>query len=151
MKKFILTFVALLSMTMAMAQNDNSNQQASRQMTAEKMTMIMTDKLGLSDAQKTAVEALNKKYQDLFERPMRGHRPQGMDPNNNAGPAQRPEMTEEMKAKMKEYMAKRREYENQLKSILSDSQYQTYQSMMPGRGHGEHHWTKNFNQPSGNQ
>jgi Spy/CpxP family protein refolding chaperone len=149
MKKIILTFVALLSMTMAMAQNDNCKEQAPRRMTAEKMTAMMSNKLDLNDAQKEKVEALNKKYQNLFEHPMRSHRFQGMD--SNSGPTQRPEMTDEMKTKMKERMAERKEYKNQLKSILSDSQYQTYQKMMPGRGHGRYHGGNNKEQPSDNQ
>ena len=134
MKKILLTFVALLSMTMAMAQSNNSyGQKGPRQMTPEEMTDLMAGKLGLNDAQKTKVAALNKEYKDLFQRPAFGKRPRKMDGTGMNG---LPQMTDEMKAKIKEHMAKRQEYESQLKSILSDSQYQTYLNMMFRHGHG---------------
>lgn len=38
-----------------------------------------------------------------------------------------PQMTEEMKKMMEEHRAKKQAYENELKSILSSSQYTTYQ------------------------
>jgi hypothetical protein len=40
-----------------------------------------------------------------------------------------------MKNMMEEHRTKRLAYENELKSILSTSQYTTYQNMMPKRGH----------------
>ncbi len=46
MKKILLTFVALLSMTMAMAQGENGyGQKMPKQMTPEEMTSLMTGKL----------------------------------------------------------------------------------------------------------
>lgn len=155
MKKIILTFVALLSMTMAMAQNDDCCKQAPKQMTAEMMTTMMTGKLGLSDAQKAKVEALNNKYQDLFQHRMRNFNSPKTGDSKTSTSDRRPQMTDEMKAqmrdKMKEFRAKRQEYESQLKSILSDSQYQTYQQLKPGRGYGRFHGHNNINQPAENQ
>jgi hypothetical protein len=92
--------------------------------------------LGLNDEQKIKVAALNMEYKDLFQRQGFGKRPSKMDGSVSSGMDMRSEMTEEMKTKMKEHRARMQEYKSQLKSILSDSQYQTYQKMMPGRGHG---------------
>lgn len=137
MKKILLTFVALLSMTMVMAQGENGyGQKMPKQMTPEEMTSLMTGKLGLNDEQKIKVAALNMEYKDLFQRQGFGKRPSKMDGSVSSGMNMRSEMTEEMKTKMKEHRARMQEYKSQLKSILSDSQYQTYQKMMPGRGHG---------------
>ncbi len=139
MKKILLTFVALLSMTMAMAQGENGDgPKAPKQMTPEEMTTQMTSKLGLNEEQKAKVSALNQEYQDVFQGPGFGNKPPKMGENGTSGTNERPKMTEEMKTKMKEHMARRQEYETQLKGILSDSQYQTYQKMMPRHGHGGH-------------
>ena len=51
--------------------------------------------------------------------------------------SQRPELTDEQKAKMKENMEKRQEYDKKLKDILTDEQYKQYEKMRPGR-HGHH-------------
>ena len=61
MKKMMLMLVALLFMTMAMAQNANGRQ--SRKMDAATVTTMMTQKLGLNADQQKKVEALNKKYE----------------------------------------------------------------------------------------
>lgn len=144
MKKIILTFTVLLSLTMAMAQNNKCCQQTPKPMTAETMTTMMTGKLGLNEAQKTKVAALNNKYQDLFQHRMRSFKTSGKCDTKTSASNQCPQMTTEMKTKMKaqmrtkmkEHRAERQEYEKQLKSILSDSQYQTYQKMMPKRRQG---------------
>ncbi len=91
------------------------------------------NKLGLNDEQYAKVKALNEKYADILKRPaMRGMRPNGFGNMDNG---ERPQMTEEMKNMMEEHRTKRLAYENELKSILSTSQYTTYQNMMPKRGH----------------
>lgn len=64
MKKMMLMLVALLSMTMAMAQNANGRQ--SRKMDAATVTTMMTQKLGLNADQQKKVEALNKKYESVL-------------------------------------------------------------------------------------
>ena len=103
MKKILLTFVALLSMTMAMAQGENGyGQKMPKQMTPEEMTSLMTGKLGLNDEQKIKVAALNMEYKDLFQRQGFGKRPSKMDGSVSSGMNMRSEMTEEMKTKMKE-------------------------------------------------
>ena len=71
MKKMMLMLVALLSMTVAMAQNENGRQP--RKMDAATVTTMMTQKLGLNADQQKKVEALNKKYESVL-RPETGKR-----------------------------------------------------------------------------
>lgn len=135
MKKFMLTIIAAMTMSLAMAQNpsDGKPNRHPEPMTVEQITTQMQTKLGLNDEQYAKVKALNEKYADILKRPaMRGMRPNGFGNMDNG---ERPQMTEEMKNMMEEHRTKRLAYENELKSILSTSQYTTYQNMMPKRGH----------------
>ena len=135
MKKFMLTIIAAMTMSLAMAQNpaDGKPNRHPEPMTVEQITTQMQTKLGLNDDQYAKVKALNEKYADILKRPaMRGMRPNGFGNMDNG---ERPQMTEEMKNMMEEHRTKRLAYENELKSILSTSQYTTYQNMMPKRGH----------------
>ena len=135
MKKFMLTIIAAMTMSLAMAQNpsDGKPNRHPEPMTVEQITTQMQTKLGLNDEQYAKVKALNEKYADILKRPaMRGMRPNGFGNMDNG---ERPQMTEEMKNMMEEHHTKRLAYENELKSILSTSQYTTYQKMMPKRGH----------------
>lgn len=131
----MLTIIAAMTMSLAMAQNpsDGKPNRHPEPMTVEQITMQMQTKLGLNDEQYAKVKALNEKYADILKRPaMRGMRPNGFGNMDNG---ERPQMTEEMKNMMEEHRTKRLAYENELKSILSTSQYTTYQNMMPKRGH----------------
>ena len=135
MKKIMLTMIAAMTMSLAMAQNpsDGRPKNHPEPMTVEQITTLMQNKLGLTDEQYAKVKALNEKYADILKRPaMRGMRPNGFGNMDNG---ERPQMTEEMKNMMEEHRTKRLAYENELKSILSTSQYTTYQNMMPKRGH----------------
>ncbi|MDY0154076.1 MAG: DUF4890 domain-containing protein [Prevotella sp.] len=135
MKKIMLTMIAAMTMSLAMAQNPSDGRPKNRPepMTLEQITTQMQTKLGLNDEQYAKVKALNEKYADILKRPaMRGMRPNGFGNMDNG---ERPQMTEEMKNMMEEHRTKRLAYENELKSILSTSQYTTYQNMMPKRGH----------------
>ena len=135
MKKFMLTIIAAMTMSLAMAQNpsDGKPNRHPEPMTVEQITTQMQTKLGLNDEQYAKVKALNEKYADILKRPaMRGMRPNGFGNMDNG---ERPQMTEEMKNMMEEHRTKRLAYENELKGILSTSQYTTYQNMMPKRGH----------------
>ncbi len=134
MKKILMTMVALLSMTVVMAQDsDKKERRAPKQMTAEQMTERMTKDLTLNDEQKTKVLALNKKYKDVLGGPGMG-RPRGPRPDGNTGATEgqqrqeRPQMTDEQKAQMKKVMEQRKAYDKELKSILSADQYKKYQS-----------------------
>ncbi len=132
MKKFLMTMVALLSMTVVMAQDsDKKERKAPKQMTAEQMTERMTKDLTLNDAQKTKVLALNKKYKDVIGGPgMKGPRGTRPDANTGAteGQQERPQMTDAQKTEMKKNMEQRKAYEKELKSILSADQYKKYES-----------------------
>ena len=131
----MLTMIAAMTMSLAMAQNPSDGRPKNRPepMTLEQITTQMQSKLGLNDEQYAKVKALNEKYADILKRPaMRGMRPNGFGNMDNG---ERPQMIEEMKNMMEEYRTKRLAYENELKSILSTSQYTTYQNMMPKRGH----------------
>lgn len=135
MKKIMLTMIAAMTMSLAMAQNpsDGKPNRQPEPMTVEQITTQMQTKLGLTDEQYTKVKALNEKYADILKRPaMRGMRLNGFGNMDNG---ERPQMTEEMKNMMEEHRTKRLAYENELKGILSTDQYATYQSMMPKRGH----------------
>lgn len=135
MKKIMLTMIAAMTMSLAMAQNPSDGRPKNRPepMTLEQITTQMQSKLGLNDEQYAKVKALNEKYADILKRPaMRGMRPNGFGNMDNG---ERPQMTEEMKNMMEEHRTKRLAYENELKGILSTSQYTTYQNMMPKRGH----------------
>ena len=135
MKKFMLTIIAAMTMSLAMAQNPSDGRPKNRPepMTLEQITTQMQTKLGLNDEQYAKVKALNEKYADILKRPaMRGMRPNGFGNMDNG---ERPQMTEEMKNMMEEHRTKRLAYENELKSILSTTQYTTYQNTMPKRGH----------------
>lgn len=135
MKKMMMTMLALLCMTVASAQQTETNSRQPRQFDATTQTTRMTEKLGLSSEQQTKVEALNKEYAELFTRPQMRSAMQGGSSNG-----ERPTLTDEQKAQMKASMEARRtkrgEYTTKLKSILTDAQYQTYQKEMQGhRGH----------------
>lgn len=145
MKKMMLMLVALFSMTVAMAQNANGRQP--RKMDAATVTTMMTQRLGLNADQQKKVEALNKKYESVLRPGMGGPRlgkggarpqmGQGSVQDKNAG--QRPELTDEQKAELKNRFEQRAAYEKELKDILSEDQYKTYQQMRPHHGMRGHH------------
>ena len=63
MKKTLMTLVALLTMTAAMAQSsDNKQRVAPQQPSAEQMVEFMARDLELTDEQKTKLVELNKEY-----------------------------------------------------------------------------------------
>jgi hypothetical protein len=109
----------------------------------------MAQDLKLTDEQKTKVLALNKEYQDVLKAPRgpRGPRPEGKqgkrpqtdgkteatEQQGGKQKGQRPELTEEQKAKMKAHHAKREEYDKKLKQILTDDQYKSWK-----KRHGRH-------------
>lgn len=149
MKKIVLSMVALLSMTVAVAQDAKSDKKAPKEPTAEEMTNRMAQDLKLTDEQKTKVLALNKEYQDVLKAPrgFRGPRPEGKQGRGSQADGQsgateqqggkqrgqRPELTEEQKAKFKAHHAKREEYDKKLKQILTDDQYKSWK-----KRHGRH-------------
>jgi len=148
MKKIVMTMVALLTMTAAMAQdNENRERREFQRPTPEQMTDRMADQLKLDDKQKSKVLELNKEYESVLMGPGMGRgfgRGRGPRPNGEAGAAQgndqqrpqRPEMTEEQRAQMQQMMQKRQEYNGKLKEILTEDQYKTYEEQNQRRGRG---------------
>ena len=162
MKKIVMTMVALLTMTAAMAQqSDNKERRAPKKIDAQEMTDCMAKELNLDDAQKAKVLALNKEYEDVIGGPGMHRGPRGghhgprpdakkdakTDAQTGASEQaqkqqagerrQRPELTEEQKAEMKQRMAKREEYDKKLKEILTEEQQKALQKRHHGGlGHG---------------
>ena len=114
MKRIVLTMVALVSMTAAMAQSDkqqNADQQGPRRPTPEMMVEFMAKELKLTDDQKAKVVDLNKEYEQRMQKilsedqykqyqqmRMRPGRPFGQRGGHRGGPrpnGQRPEGNQE--------------------------------------------------------
>ncbi|MBQ4406117.1 MAG: DUF4890 domain-containing protein [Bacteroidales bacterium] len=157
MKKFLSILIALVILTLtASAQSDGNRPPRP---TPEQITNRMAEQLSLTDAQKSQVLALNTEYQDVIGGPGFGHgRPggphgqhnnpdgvSGATDNSNANHHQRPELTEEQKAKFEEIRAKRDEYNTKLKSILTADQYAQYEDSQkrgPLGNNGHHNGQK---------
>ena len=149
----MMTMVALLAMTAAMAQqSDNNEQNAPKRLTPEEVTDNMTKSLSLTDEQKVKVLALNKEYSDVIGGPgmggpRMGRRPNGPRPDASTGASEqakpqgdrpeRPQLTDAQREEMRQRMEKRREYNDKLKGILTAEQMENYQKMNgPRRGGG---------------
>ena len=144
MKKIVMTMVALLTMTAAVAQNNGNGERRFQRPTPEDMTNRMADQLKLDDKQKAKVLDLNKEYESVLMGGMgRGFgRGQG-GPGGNGGGFQggqqglRPQMTGEQRAERPkrcgERQEKRQEYEKKLQKILNDDQFKTYQEQQQQR------------------
>ena len=145
MKKIVMTMVALLTMTVAVAQNnENGQRRGFQRQTPEEMTNRMADQLKLDDKQKSKVLDLNKEYESVLAGPGMG-RGFGRGQGGPGGPGgfqggqqgQRPQLTDEQRAEMQkmmqERMEKRQEYEKKLQKILTDDQFKTYQEQQQQR------------------
>ena len=145
MKKIVMTMVALLTMTAAVAQNNENGQRPEfKKPTPEEMTNRMADQLKLDDKQKSKVLDLNKEYESVLMGGMgrgfgRGQGGPGFGGGGFQGgqQGQRPQLTEEQRAEMQKQMQerqeKRQEYEKKLQKILTDDQYKTYQEQQQQR------------------
>ena len=141
MKKIVMTMVALLTMTAAVAQDAKTEKKAPKEPTAQEMTDRMAKDLNLTDDQKAKVLALNNEYKDVLRGPSmrrsRGPRPDGQTGATAQQPQQkkeRPQLTDEMKAQMKANMKKRMEYDAKLQQILTDEQYKNFRKQHQRRG-----------------
>jgi len=143
MKKIFLTFAALLTMTVVMAQPQDKERKAPKQLTPQQQTEQMATRLNLSADQKAKVLKLNTEYKDYINGPGMGggqRPPRPNDANTGASEQQRPErpqMSDSQKKQMKQHMEKREEYNSKLKAILSDTQYKQYEESQPFRGQGK--------------
>lgn len=124
MKKIFLTAIAAMTMSFCMAQsnntaNNNGSRRGPRQLDATQMTERMTKELSLTDAQKTMVLALNKKF------------------------------VEQMQKQQAEGKDNRKEYETNLKKILTSDQQKVYEQQKRKRG-GQRRGRSQCNRPSQN-
>ena len=114
-------------------------------------TGMMVKELGLDEAQAAKVKELNEKYADVFERPAPGMRPRpemkqkkelkvdGVSGATEQKVKPEPKMmapSPEMKQMMEERHSKMKAYEEELKGILTEEQFNTYQEKMRPRHHG---------------
>lgn len=143
MKKIVMTMIALLTMTAAVAQNNENGQRRFQRPTPEDMTNRMADQLKLDDKQKSKVLDLNKEYESVLMGGMGRGFGRGQGGPGGAGgfqggqQGQRPQLTDEQRAEMQKQMQqrqeKRQEYEKKLKEILNDDQFKTYQEQQQQR------------------
>lgn len=147
MKKMILTLVALLSMTAVMAQNDNKERKAPKEVNPEEVTNRMVKELDLTADQKAKVLKLNTEYKDVLRGP-------GMGSGHHGGPRpvgqtgatekqqrpERPQLTDaqkkEMKKNFEKQMEKRKEYDKKMQDILTEAQYKKFMKHHHGGHHG---------------
>ena len=114
-------------------------------------TGMMVKELGLDEAQAAKVKELNEKYADVFEGPAPGMRPRpemkqkkelkvdGVSGATEQKVKPEPKMmapSPEMKQMMQERHSKMKAYEEELKGILTEEQFNTYQEKMRPRHHG---------------
>ena len=151
MKKMILTLVALLSMTAVVAQNDNKERKAPKEVNPEEVTNRMAKELDLTADQKAKVLKLNTEYKDVLRGPGMGP---GMGRGHHGGPRpdaqtgatdkqqrpERPQLTdaqkEEMKKNFEKQMEKRKEYDKKMQEVLTEAQYKKYKKHHRGDHHG---------------
>ena len=138
MKKMVLLFAAMLTLTSVSAQTEGNKDE--RDNRRGDRTEWMVKELGLNDAQVEKVKELNAKYPELQRRGRgpRGQRPgPGMQPQfggNQGAPQageqpQRPSR-EDMQKLFEERRAKMEAYNKELKEILTDDQYKAYEKRM---------------------
>ncbi len=130
MKKIMMTLaVALMLSGAVFAQRSNKNgERPTQEQIAQRMTERMASTYGLTDAQKTKVLALNKKYAGKL--PMGGFRggrgARGSQQTAQTGATQQAPSSEEQQKRRQEMKANREAYQKELKAIFTDAQYQKY-------------------------
>ena len=138
--------VALMMSGAAFAQSDNQSccnaqsgnkqgQRPSQEQMAQRMTERMVSTYGLTDAQKTKLLALNKKYAGKIPmggpRGGKGHGPgmgqkSGAKVDGQTGATQQVPSSEERTKRRQEMKTNREAYNKELKAIFTDSQYKKY-------------------------
>lgn len=123
----IVALVATVMMSApAMAQTNSGQKKLQKQNRTEQMVK----ELGLSEAQATKLKALEEKYGSKMG-PGKGQKPSGNASQKQCGDKQQPpQMTD---AQKKEMETNRAAYEKELKEILTDEQYKTYQTNQQNR------------------
>ncbi len=145
MKKIILALVAIMTMSAAQAQDNQSEKKGNRRFDKTEMVKQRTERTakqyGLNEEQTAKLLELNTKYADKMGPGMgrnggRGmrQRPQAKGDNAQAGEQQnkRPEMTEEQKQKMQQMRQEREEamkqYDTELQAIMTADQFKAYKA-----------------------
>jgi len=147
MKKLGMILAAsLMVCATAVAQNNNRQappKQGNKTEMRQDCTQQMVKDLGLNDSQAQKIKALNEKYAKKMGPQgacCQGQNKNGKNAKDNKECKQQgkqgnpPQLTDAQKKEMK---SNREAYEKELKKILSDSQYKTYQSKYakgPGNG-----------------
>lgn len=152
-KALILSMMAVvaLSATAALGQGQDQRQRPAAP-SAEGITARMTEQLSLTADQQAQVKALNEKYADLWKRPPRrpGRGQQGGPQRSGCCGQQNfqgadstaclPPPSKAPKAKQapkgdrgKQFAEQRQAYDKELKQILTDDQYKTWQQSRPQR------------------
>ena len=127
-KTIIITMAALMLGIVANAQGHRGSwQDRPQRERPDEATMIqertdrMAEKYGLDEAQKAKLLELNKEYSFRMERP---------EDRQHERMRQKPALDEkkklEFEARMKEMQSRREAYEEALKGILTEDQYQAY-------------------------
>ena len=120
MKKIVLTMVALLMMSAAMAQNATCECKDNHKgFSPEKRVEMLAKKLGLTDEQKAKIIALDKEMMADMK-------------------ANKDVEEKNKKERFEKRMKKQKEMDKKMKEILTAEQYAEYQNMKPkmGRHHG---------------
>lgn len=143
MKKLFLTVALATTLSTVMAQDVREMQRPRHD-----RTEMMVKEYGLDDNQAAKLKELNEKYADLFRRGPGGPggfgRPEGRrmrpggqhfekapaDGQTQASPQVQRPSREEMEKRMKEMREKMETYNQELKAIMTESQYEAYQKRM---------------------
>jgi hypothetical protein len=149
MKQIVMALTATLMMATAASAQDNKQQRPERRMDPSEMIQKRTDNTvktyGLNEDQAKKLLELNKKYADKMgprmggprggRRGGPGMRPDGQtgaSPRGGNGEGRRPELTEEqrkqMEARRQEMNETMKQYDAELKTIMTEDQYKAYQA-----------------------
>ena len=144
MKKIILAFVALITMTSVQAQDDNNSSRGERRRfdrteMLKNRTNETVKKYGLNEEQAAKLLELNTKYADQMGSGMgaprngrRGGARPAADRGGNRQQGKRPEMTEEQRQNMEKQRAERQaameQYAIELQAIMTPDQYKAYKA-----------------------
>lgn len=135
MKKIVLTMIAAVAMSfnaMAQEQNDQQRREFNPEEMAKNRTEAAVKKYGLNEEQAAKLLDLNKRFSDKM-RPMRNMR-QGRPNGNRERRMERPDSVRreagqrpDMRGRMEEMRKVQDEYNKELKTILTEEQYQAYE------------------------
>jgi len=97
-------------------------------LSVDSLNTIMKAKLSLTTEQEEKVKALNTKYSDIIEGPARPPKDGFQAPEGNATCCSGKD-TANCKGHRGQFEARKQEYDNELRAILSDNQYSEYEKL----------------------